>query len=164
MCTMINKVNSVSFQSRIPNVKPNNVKRGLKAASIYAASTIAAFALLNNCKEKTKPEPALAYTQLTEVVDTTFRSQIAPNGYYVVKKGDNVWNIAKSLLKEQHPDSELTGPLIDKEKNKIMTLNSLRYPSDSCDVVIVKPGDSLCVDLKVRLREVAEAITRHIVK
>jgi len=150
---MVRKIDSVIFGTKyMPKIsKPTcNIKRGLKAASIYAMSTIAAYGILSACTSN-KKQAIESIPQKTEQIaapDTLQakpQSELAPNGYYVVKDGDNIWNIAEALLKEKGIENP-TGPHIDKVKESIMLMNHKEYSSDSCDVVPIHPKDTLWVD------------------
>ncbi len=63
---------------------------------------------------------------------------------YEVKKGDNVWNIAKQHLKDLNPDPDYkpTNAEILKHTKELIALNELHYEPDNYTVVI-KPKDKL---------------------
>lgn len=64
---------------------------------------------------------------------------------YTVKKGDNVWNIAKAQLIERNIEDKNYMPTnkeILKEVHKIMKVNGLKFEEDNYHVMI-KPNDKL---------------------
>ena len=94
--------------------------------------------------DETKP----ASTDKSE--ETEKKDDIKTNEHTVVK-GDNLWNIAKKYLKDQHKDNANYTPT-DKEilekTEELMKLNKKHYeeplPSDSRKrVVIIEPGEKI---------------------
>lgn len=71
-------------------------------------------------------------------------SDDANTEYYIVKKNDCVWNIAKKHLKEMNsdPDYKPTNAEILKHTKELMALNNLEYESDGYRVII-HPKDKL---------------------
>lgn len=71
-------------------------------------------------------------------------SDDANTEYYIVKKNDCVWNIAKKHLKEMNsdPDYKPTNAEILKHTKELMSLNNLEYESDGYRVII-HPKDKL---------------------
>jgi len=64
---------------------------------------------------------------------------------HTVKRGDNVWNIAKAQLKKAHkdePDYKPTNAEIAKLTNELIKINNLHYEPDNY-VVIIQPGQKL---------------------
>lgn len=63
---------------------------------------------------------------------------------YVVKKGDNVWNIAKQHLKDMNtdPNYKPTDAEILKHTKELMDLNKLEFEADGYHVMI-KPDEKL---------------------
>ena len=67
---------------------------------------------------------------------------------YTVKKGDNVWNIAKADLIETHKDDseyKVTNTEIAKRTKELMDINGLEFEEDGYHVMI-RPGDQLKLD------------------
>lgn len=67
------------------------------------------------------------------------------NKEYIVKKGDSVWNIAKSNLLDKHKDKKEYSPTdkdILEEVKIIMNDNNLKFEQDNYHVMI-KPNDKL---------------------
>ena len=68
--------------------------------------------------------------------------QETENDVHSVKRGDNVWNIAKKHLKDLNNGDKPTNAEILKHTKEIMEWNNLEFEADG-KRVIIKPGDQL---------------------
>ena len=94
--------------------------------------------------DKTNPEDKADKTDKTDKTDKSDKASTATGNVYVVKKGDNVWNIAKKHLQDMNPDPNYqpTNAEILKYTNELIKINGLHYEDDNYRVII-KPNDEL---------------------
>jgi LysM repeat protein len=93
-----------------------------------------------------KPDPAADKPAVDEPVINE-----EPSSSYTVKKGDNLWNIAKQMLVDEHKDTEGYKPTnaeILERTEELMKLNDKEYlkplPKDSRKrKVALKPGEEI---------------------
>ena len=83
-------------------------------------------------------------TDETDKADETDKDTITVDGKkYTVKKGDNVWNIAKEHLREELGREPKLSEIKAKEQ-EIMKENNLKFEADGY-VCIIKPEQELKV-------------------
>ena len=159
---MINKINNVNFNgSYIKKSNNVNIKRGLKAAGIFASSTLAATFSLMACKscidshKKTdiqNTNPIENPTVLSDTISLTkepkeknYIRYIDNNGITIVKEGDSYWSIAKDLLNDKGVDKP-SDTQIWNEMERIMKLNGRKFEEDIYeDDVPIKPNERIYV-------------------
>lgn len=155
------------------NVKPNfwtrirNAVKGKRKPALIASGLVligTAIAMLSGKKSKqenqrvsdTKSEALQPVTSKknenldvkppVQVLIPSKQIEITPESeVYIVKKGDNLWNIAKRNLIEKNKDDKHYIPSnkeILSETKRILDRNNLKYENDNY-LVIIKPGDRL---------------------
>ncbi|MCQ2754414.1 MAG: hypothetical protein MJ231_05120 [bacterium] len=166
---MINKINGVGFQGRYQRfVKPVqketgvNVKRGLKAAGIYAASTMAVTLGLLACRggknnnEQIKIDASQPIENVVTPADTLSTSDVLPakqllrplneEGGLIVKEGDSYWKIATDLLIDKGVENP-TDTQIWNEMSKLMNVNFRCFDEEVYgDDVPIKPGEYIYIN------------------
>jgi LysM repeat protein len=113
----------------------SSVKKGLKYGAIGLLA-LGGLALVGYLGKKAYD----AYQNRKNASDATTNptpSPVASSGVHEVKKGDNVWNIAKKELGEGATNAEIA-----KRTAEIMELNNLKYANDK-GLVIIRPGEEL---------------------
>lgn len=105
------------------------VKKGLKFGAI-AALVLGALYLGKKGYDAYKNRKSASET-------TPNPTPAVPSGSVEVKKGDNVWNIAKEDLGGKASNADIA-----KRTEEIMKLNNLEYANDK-GLVIIKPGDQI---------------------
>lgn len=136
---LFNSVKESKFGTGIKNVSNSTksffskpaVKKGLKFGA-------AAALLLGALYLGKKAYDAYKNKKASTPDSTPGATPVAPStGSVEVKKGDNVWNIAKKELGEKASNADIA-----KRTEEIMKLNNLEYANDK-GLVIIKPGDQI---------------------
>ena len=127
-------VNTVAEETKTIISKPG-VKKGLKYAGIGLLA-LGGLALVGYLGKKAYDAYQKRQNDKADANPVT----TVPSGVHDVKKGDNVWNIAKKDL--ENKGVEVTNAEIAKRTEELMKLNNLKYANDK-GLVIIKPGQQI---------------------